>query len=340
MSKSRSEWKVGLFVLVGLSLLAALLIIFSQAANPFARTYKLNLRTTNVGGLIRGAKVMLAGVPVGRVMGATLVDSGKSVSVSLQIFQKFPIHADAVFYIEQAGFLGDQYVYIKPTQNAGPLLKDNDEVKCEEPFNLQAAARSAVGLIQRVDAMVQTINGVVTRVDTTVLSESTLTNISGVISNLHHVSDRAVTTIDSIGNLVQTNAPGINLAVSNVVDFSGQLHSVSNLNKFSVQLNKVADDLEALVSSNRTGVTASVKNIEESSESLKLLLADLHSGKGVAGSLVQDEKLQVQLTQMIGNLNTLSSNLNRFGLLYKPKPVKTNSLNAVSGPKDVYPKAR
>jgi len=44
MSKSRLEWKVGLFVFIGLVLLAALLLEFSKGLTFFRPTYDIYLR--------------------------------------------------------------------------------------------------------------------------------------------------------------------------------------------------------------------------------------------------------------------------------------------------------
>jgi hypothetical protein len=39
----------------------------------------------------------------------------------------------------------------------------------------------------------------------------------------------------------------------------------------------------------------------------------------MAGAALKDEALRTQFGEMIGNLTTVSSNLAKFGLLYKPK---------------------
>ncbi|MGH7950951.1 MAG: MlaD family protein, partial [Limisphaerales bacterium] len=67
MDKSRLEIKVGLFVLIGLALLAVLLIQFSKGTSIFRSTYTLRLHTSNVSGLKPRAGVLLAGVQVGSV---------------------------------------------------------------------------------------------------------------------------------------------------------------------------------------------------------------------------------------------------------------------------------
>ena len=121
MEQKRLETKVGLFVFIGLALLAVLLIQFSKGTSLFHGTYELRLHASNVGGLQQRAKVLLAGVQVGSVSDIQLADDTKSVTILLKIYKNFKIYSDARFVIEQSGFLGDQYVAIIPTANQPPF---------------------------------------------------------------------------------------------------------------------------------------------------------------------------------------------------------------------------
>src|SRR5689334_12232856 len=126
MSNSRLELKVGIFVLIGLGLLAALLLQFSKGTTFFHPTYTILLRTANVGGLKPRAQVLMAGVQIGTVSDVKLAPSGTSVTVSLRLYSQYTIHTNALFTIEQSGFLGDQYVAITPTLNTGDIFHDDD----------------------------------------------------------------------------------------------------------------------------------------------------------------------------------------------------------------------
>src|SRR5215213_9372823 len=158
MSKTRLEWRVGLFVFIGLVVLGALLLQFSKGTTFFRPTYNLLLRAANVGGLKVKSSVFMAGVQVGTVSDIKLGPQGTNVTITLKIYKQFEIHTDARFLIEQAGFLGDQYVAILPTKNQGDIFHDNDTTEAEAPFNLQEVARSAGGFLQRVDETAKKLN--------------------------------------------------------------------------------------------------------------------------------------------------------------------------------------
>ena len=95
--------------------------------------------------------------------------------------------------------------------------------------------------------------------------------------------------------------------------------AVSNLVIFSSELNQLADQLGETITTNRTDILVAVKNIQDATAGLKEIVADVHQGKGLAGALLRDDQIKLEISQMINNLTLLSSNLNKYGLLYKPK---------------------
>ncbi|MCX8108059.1 MAG: MlaD family protein, partial [Verrucomicrobiae bacterium] len=305
MKEQRLLLRVGVFVLIGLVLASALIILFSKGLTLGKPTYEILLRTGNVGGIKRGAAVLMAGVPVGSVGRVDLTPDGKAVIIHLKILKQYLIRSDASFVIEQAGFLGDQYVSIVPTKNEGSFLKDGDIVVGIEPFNLQEAARAATGFLKRADETIQQLNGVVERLDRILLTEVNLTNVSAALANFREVSARVNETAIKVDALIESNKPSITTGMSNLVAFSETLQ-------------KLAADLREAVATNRDQASTAISNLNAASMTVNRLLNDMESGRGLAGTILRDDLLAAQWKLTISNLSVLSSNLNRFGLLYKP----------------------
>ena len=315
MEQKRLETKVGLFVFIGLVLLAVLLIQFSKGTSLFHGTYNLRLNASNVGGLKQRAGVLVAGVQVGSVSEIQLADDGKSVTIILKIYKNFKIYGDARFVIEQSGFLGDQFVAIVPTANQAPFLTNNAPVNCEPPFNLQEVARSAAGFVQRIDETAQKLDASVTDLRRVVLNGETLTNFAITMNNMRTVSEQAIGTVGDINAIISTNSSQIGLAVSNVLFFSQQL-------------THLADTADNLLATNSPEITASVKNIKTSTDTLNKLMDDLQSGRGLAGTLLQNQQLATNMQAIANNLTIATSNLNRLGLwhfLFHKEPLRTNA---------------
>jgi phospholipid/cholesterol/gamma-HCH transport system substrate-binding protein len=300
MSEKRLEWKVGIFVMAGLALLAALMLSFSKGVSLFRPTYDVLLVASNVGGLKPQAQVLMSGVQIGNVTSAELDPDGKTVTVRMRIYEKYKIYDDAEFIIDSIGFLGDQYVSIRPRENKGKVLRDRDVVRGTEPFNIQEVARASLGFIQRIDETARKLDQTLQRIDRVVLNEDTLTDLSTTVSTVRQTSQRALETIESVDALFQSNGKSMTEAMT-------------NLARFSRQLNELAGELEETIVTNRTIITAAAKNVESVSESAKQLLAGVEEGRGVIGALMADDGLREVLTALMLNANAAADNFRIMG---------------------------
>jgi phospholipid/cholesterol/gamma-HCH transport system substrate-binding protein len=327
MEKSRLELKVGLFVAIGLVLLAVLLVQFSKGTSLFRGTYSLKLHAVNVGGLKMKSGVLLSGVQVGTVSQIQLAPDGKSVTITLKVYKDFPIYHDARFVIEQAGFLGDQFVAVIPTTNAPPVLADGAEVNCQEPFNLQEVARSAAGFIQRLDGTAKKLDAAVTDLRAQVLNAQTLASFGTSITNLRVFTEQAIDAVKGINGIVATNGSQVGIAVSNAV-------------YFTTELNRLAGSAQDILATNGDNLTAATKNIEDLTVTFKQLAADLQAGKGLAGTVLQNQQLATNVQTIAANLSITTSNLNRVGLwgiLWSRKPAATNTFKTSTSPNRARP---
>src|SRR5260221_9568633 len=140
----------------------------------------------------------------------------------------------------------------------GPRVEDGEVAIAEEPFDLQEVARSAVGFIKRVDETAKDLNDMIAVVRREVLNDRTLTNLAITVGNARLVSERALVTVDGINGLLDTNGPALN-------------RSGTNIEAFSEQLIRFAGNLNLVLQTNSTDISAAVKNVESSTESLKAL---------------------------------------------------------------------
>ena len=323
MEKSRLEIKVGFFVALGLVLLALLVIQFSKGTSAFRGTYELKLHAVNVGGIKPRASVLLAGVQVGSVKNIKLADDNRSVTMVLDIYKDHRIYHDARFVIESAGFLGDQYISIIPTENTEPYFTDGADVACQEPFDLQEVARGAAGFIKRMDETAKKLDASVTDLRTQVLNAQTLSSFGIAMTNMKAFTEQALGAIADINAIVATNGTQVGVAVSNLVRFSGNLTQLS----LSAQ---------AFLATNAVNINDATRNIDDVTITMKAIAADLQAGKGLAGAVLQNQELATNVQAIAANLAITTSNLNRaglWGILWSQKTPSTNTVSKTSATK-------
>jgi phospholipid/cholesterol/gamma-HCH transport system substrate-binding protein len=324
MSESRNEWKVGLFVVITLVLVAALVLIFSKGVSPLRATYEIRLRTTDVGGIKTRAGVLMAGVQIGSVVDMDLAPDGRSVVLRLRIEDRYRLSRDARFMIEQSGLLGDQFVAIVPGPPGGEPLRDGDEVLTEPSTDFKVMLRSAAGLIDRLDDIASSLQSAARRIDQSLLSEANVAAISTTATNLQLLSVKAGATIERVDRLVEQNTDRLTTAMTDLTDFSRDMK-------------RLAADLRQVVATNADEVSRLLGHVESATATANELLSDLKNGSGLLGGLLRDDQLRheggILLSNLAGasaNLVQLSSNLNRYGIFYKPR-------QPLSPPPSLYP---
>ncbi len=150
------QMRIGLFVLVSLGVLIGLSYLLGAQARYFELKYELVAEFTEVGGLTQGATVRLAGVQIGRVTGVSLPEApGGKVRVSLSVARRFSdrIRKDSIARIETQGLLGDKIVEISLGTPAAPPLKPGESIATRDPVEVSRLAGEGVEILKNVAAL-------------------------------------------------------------------------------------------------------------------------------------------------------------------------------------------
>src|SRR5258705_7869441 len=130
------KFRVGVFVLVALATFLGLVYALGARARLFEARYTIHADFTEVGGLVEGATVRLAGVQIGRVSGVNLPPQpGGKVRVDLTIARRFSdrIRKNSVARIETQGLLGDRIVEITVGDVGVPALAAGEVLASRGP---------------------------------------------------------------------------------------------------------------------------------------------------------------------------------------------------------------
>src|SRR6476659_1245084 len=123
MSNARKgvEFFVGLFLLLGLGVIAAMIIFFGRFGQGIEGRYPLRVRFPNASGLLKGSAVLLSGANVGEVSQAPRLTGDKyEVEVGLTLKSNVKIPRTSTFQIRMTGMLGDGYVDVRPPSEFTP----------------------------------------------------------------------------------------------------------------------------------------------------------------------------------------------------------------------------
>lgn len=162
------QFRIGAFILVALGVFLAIVYLLGARARYFERKYDLVAEFTEVGGLIEGATVRLAGVQVGRVSGVILPPQpGGKVRVTMTVARRFQdrIRRNSEAHISTQGLLGDKIVEITMGLPEAPPLAPGQALASQDPQELSRMFAEAAGTLKSINELVSTLRAAADRLD-------------------------------------------------------------------------------------------------------------------------------------------------------------------------------
>jgi phospholipid/cholesterol/gamma-HCH transport system substrate-binding protein len=138
-----SNWKLGMFVIVGLILFTVTIYFVGKQQNLFGSTFHLKSKFKTVSGLKVGNNVRFSGINVGTISEIQLVNDSSVVVVLVieEEVQKY-IKTDAMASIGSDGLMGDKVLTISPGTSSNQVIKDNAFIESKSPLEMEDLMKS------------------------------------------------------------------------------------------------------------------------------------------------------------------------------------------------------
>src|SRR5438067_10638096 len=184
------EFKVGIFVFVGLAMLAALVVQFGRLGEGFKTYYTITVRFNDAGGLLKGTDVLLAGARIGKVAGGPkLVREGGGVAGPLKIYDYIKIPEGTKFTVGSSGLLGERFVnVIMPSRQPKAYLPPNADVSGAREAGIDDLTREGGALVNDLRGTVQKIDTTVNRLNQDTLSSANMENLKASMEHLNQAT--------------------------------------------------------------------------------------------------------------------------------------------------------
>jgi ABC-type transporter Mla subunit MlaD len=188
-SNSHAETKAGIYLLLGLGVICTVILLIGEIPEFLKPSYELTVEFADASGLTKGSDVTLSGAVVGRVTNDPQpVVGSQKVDVHLRINRNIQIRRSAQFSVASEGFLGGDFVEIKPKRRlAGStesgLLGDGDRIEGTSSTNLSTLMHQAMPLIAKANDVAVQIDDVFTKLNTKVLTPSICRDLKETIQN-------------------------------------------------------------------------------------------------------------------------------------------------------------
>nr|WP_309754981.1 MlaD family protein [Flavobacterium sp.] len=222
--ESGYQWKLGMFVIIGLVLFVTTIYFVGKQKNLFGSTFELTAKFNSVNGLDIGNNVRFSGINIGTVEEIEfLTDTSVVIKLVIKEEVRKYIKKDAIASISSDGLMGDKVLIISSGKNSNVIVEDNDNIASKQAIEMDDLM---VSVKKSVD------NAGVITAELAQFSNS-MNNGNGALSRL--VSD------EEFGNSIKKMV--VNLE-----------NSSNEFSKFTIKMNNGKGALSKLVSDEKMGL--------------------------------------------------------------------------------------
>jgi phospholipid/cholesterol/gamma-HCH transport system substrate-binding protein len=305
-----SELRVGLFVLVGL-LILAVAIFYVTGAGVFGPKYRLKTFMPEVSGLATGAPVRLDGVEIGNVERITIVprEHGKppdhmhNVEVDMRLDRRYQndILTDSAASLVTEGLLGNRYVNIQRGYTGVPI-KDGQAIPATEEKAIKEVVERSADVLANLNALSDDVKDLISGVRAgrgtlgkLLTDDQAYRHLNSILAKGDEIASTVQSGKGTVGKLVMSDEMGNK--VENTLD----------------QFNTILADLRA-----QKGTLGKLlydptlyDQAKDAISKGNALIGDVRAGKGTLGKLTTDDTLYNKLRDTSSNLSEATAKLNR-----------------------------
>ena len=296
------EWKVGIFMLIGLGVIAFMAIKFGKLSQGLKKYYNISAEFPNASGLLKGADVYMAGARVGFTADAPeLIEGRYAVEVQLKLKDGIKIPHGSAFLISSSGFLGDAFVSINPPENPdmNDIFKDGEKVVGKRIEGLGELTQKGGDVMDELKKRLQELEAPIKDIRERVLADKNLKSI-----------DETLTSLGEFTAGLKNSGKGIDEVIAKAKEAVDAFKETATAVKGPIaKIDAAAGDLKSTLAEIKKAASAADKALE----SAKTLMNKANTGKGALGMLLADK-------ETAENLKALVRNLREHGVLwYKNK---------------------
>lgn len=296
MKKLSPEARVGAIILITIAVFIWL-FTFLKGENVFSNTDRYTIIYENVAGLDESSPVEVNGFKAGIVHHVKLVNDGSGLlSVQISILKDIRIPVGSVAEITTATLIAGMKIQMVMSDSKD-FYEDGDTIP----------GRVAVSILDKVESQLEPVmekaDSLINGIQEAVASLNSLLSPE-FISDLKSTGKNMSSATSSLGKVLKGTESALPDLIANLESFTRMLDSSStNMERTISNVTSITDSIAA------SDVSGSLRALRANLEETAKLLADLNDGTGTAGQLLKDDSLYTNLSNSLGSLDELLTDM-------------------------------
>ena len=306
--RQRLNWaqlRVGLMVIVSLTVLAIGIFLISGQVGFFSRRYTLKAYISEAGGLREGAQVRLAGVAVGNIKAVQISpypESARAVEIVMRVARTFQnqIRADSVASIETVGLLGESYVNLTRGSPGQEVVADGGVLKTSEEADIKRVVQNANDVIVNLRVLSAKFNDIASQIQSGKGSLGKIVYDQALYNRLNKTAD----TVDRMTTRIEQGEGTIGKLVADDTLYKTTLAAVDRLNKLVDDVHHGQGSFAKFVAD--PSVYNNVNHLVTQANSF---VDGINQGQGTLGKFAKDPQLFDRMNQTFDHLDKVSQRI-------------------------------
>lgn len=286
------EAKVGMFVLVGILILAYFTLKVGKI-EVTEKGYIIYAVFDTVSGLDEKSVVKMAGVPIGKVVSIRL-ENGKA-KVRMSIKEDVDIPADSTISLASEGLLGEKYIEIIPGEEKEKVIQPESVLSKSTP------GANFDEFVRKITIMADDIKKVTESLAEALGEEEGKESLKAIVTNLRDSTRMFRDLMDDLGEVTGESKQDMKILIANLREFSDTLKERTP--EIASKIESTMNEVEGFVSENREDIKGAIENIKSASARLDSTLERIESGEGTIGKLVTDDKAYEDFSSAMDGIN-------------------------------------
>ncbi len=204
MKRLDLEFKVGIFVAIGIAILISIVFSIGEI-RYFQQRYTIKLLFDFANGVEIAAPVRLAGVQVGEVKDIDIVyDEARQktvVSLTVSLDKKAKVEEDAEAFINTLGLIGEKYVEILPGTPGRRILKTGGTLQGKESIPVERLTEKGYEMATGLNETIKHLNKVFGDPEAQEAFKATILELRKLVGSANVVMDKVKSGEGTMGKL-------------------------------------------------------------------------------------------------------------------------------------------
>lgn len=302
--KLSKEFIIGVVVIIAIAMLY-LGVNYLKGVNLLSRQQTYYAKYTNSGGLIASNPVILNGFKIGIVKEVYMNENGDGTIIAQVVLNdgNLRIPNDTELQIRDADLFGGKAIEVILGKST-VLANNKDTLSSSISMGLTESIKSEIEpLKQKTSELFASVDSILNSVNM-VLNDANTGDLGDIFRSLKETMLDLEGTSDKLNKLLDRNGTRVDDILINVESIS------ENLKNNNVTLTKAIQNAETFTDSlAKLNLSSTIRKVDKVMGEFAQISADINSGKGSLGKLVNNDSLHTELVNASHSLDLLLNDM-------------------------------